>query len=137
MNEQLRANKQAIRAFLGTEAWTEEKLCALLAHAEDKLSYWSCCCLIGIATADHALQPNRNCAGYIGAYAAHLLEARRLPPASEAEKAFCALSDLRDYDGMLRVDEFDAQRRRIIRPIIRAELRRRASVGEPTELVAV
>lgn len=137
MNEQLRAKKQAIRAFLRTEVWTEEKLCALLAHAEDKLSYWSCCCLIGCANADHALQPNRDCAGYIGAHAAHLQEARRLPLASVAEIAFCALSDLRDDDGMLRVDESDAQRRRIVRPIIRAELKRRALVGEPTELVAV
>lgn len=135
MNEKLRADKQAIRAFLRTGVWTEEKLCALLAHAEDKLSYWSCCCLIGCATADHALQSNWNCAGYIGAYAAHLPEARCLPLANVAEMAFCTLSDLRDDDGMLLEDESDAQRRRIIRPIIRAELKRRAPV--PTELVAV
>lgn len=38
-------------------AYTDEKLAALLAHAEDgKLSFWSCCCFAGVPTANHALQ---------------------------------------------------------------------------------
>ncbi len=53
---QLRVYKQNIRAFLRTPVWTEEKLCALLAHAESRLALWSCCCLIGCANADHALR---------------------------------------------------------------------------------
>ncbi len=38
-------------------AYSDEKLAALRAHTEDgKLGYGSCCCFIGGATADHALQ---------------------------------------------------------------------------------
>jgi hypothetical protein len=44
-----------IEKFLQT-AYTDEKLAALLAHAQDgKLSHGSCCCLAGIPTATHPL----------------------------------------------------------------------------------
>jgi hypothetical protein len=40
--------------FLQT-AYTDEKLAALLAHAQDgKLAYRSCCCLIGFPSANHS-----------------------------------------------------------------------------------
>ena len=50
------SNEQIISDFLRT-AYTDEKLAALLAHAEDgKLAFVSCCCFAGIPTAVHALQ---------------------------------------------------------------------------------
>lgn len=48
--------EEIISDFLRT-SYSDEQLAALLAHAEDgKLAFDSCCCLIGIPTADHALQ---------------------------------------------------------------------------------
>jgi hypothetical protein len=42
--------------FLQT-AYSDEKLAALLAHAQDgKLAFCSCCCFIGVADSIHALQ---------------------------------------------------------------------------------
>lgn len=50
------ANEAIISDFLRT-AYTDEKLAALLAHAEDgRLTHSSCCCVLGIPTADHALR---------------------------------------------------------------------------------
>lgn len=44
-----------IKLFL-QQYYTDEQLAALLAHCQDgKFSFHSCCCLIGIPTADHAL----------------------------------------------------------------------------------
>jgi hypothetical protein len=49
-------NEEIITDFL-QKHYTDETLAALLAHAEDgKLAHCSCCCLVGIPTADHALQ---------------------------------------------------------------------------------
>ncbi|MCI0526562.1 MAG: hypothetical protein L0Y56_03795, partial [Nitrospira sp.] len=48
--------KAPLRAYM-QQHYSDEKLAALLAHARDgKLAYHSCCCFIGIATADHALR---------------------------------------------------------------------------------
>lgn len=111
--------KQAIRAFLRTPVWTDEKLCALLAHAESKLAFKSCCCLIGTATADHALR------GANDEYTrSHYMEAIDLPKALEAEIAYKYLTDYWN----------DGARRRILRPIIRAELKRREHLRIPVEL---
>lgn len=108
-------HKQAIRAFLGTSIWTDEKLCALLAHAESKLRFVSCCCLIGVATADHALRGETTY--WLNK---HYCVAKQLPLASEAENAYLWLN------GSIGSDEQDdANRRRVLRPIIRAELKRR------------
>ena len=69
-------------------AYTDHQLAALLAHAEDgKLVHYSCCCLIGIPTADHALKGRHRPLG------AHFVEALRLPGAAEANPAFACLFD--------------------------------------------
>lgn len=82
---------KAIERFLQT-AYSDEKLAALLAHTEDgKLSYWSCCCFVGVATADHALREK------MGSYAAsvepHYIEACDIEGADEAEQEFITLAE--------------------------------------------
>lgn len=55
MNNRLGDLKKAIRASFPN--YTTERLTAYLAHAQDgRVFYSSCCCFIGGATADHALQ---------------------------------------------------------------------------------
>lgn len=114
MNRDLRQAKHDIRAFF--IHYTDERLVALLAHARDgKLHYVSCCCFIGIATADHALR-ERNC---VGDEAGHYWRAQDLPGAFEAERAFYLL-------GKKNFSLLDnALRTRLIIPLIRAEMRRR------------
>ncbi len=116
----LREQKQAIRAFLRTPVWTEEKLCALLAHAQDKLSMWSCCCLIGAANAPHALKGTND---LTGKHWEHYYDAGKFPRAGLAEEAFGQMGS--SNFAWYRMDDGDALRRCRIRPIIRAELRRR------------
>lgn len=108
----------AIDKFLQT-AYSDDKLAALLAHAEDgKLSFGSCCCLIGSANADHTLQQS-NFAAVMGTpFAAHLLLARELPFAKEAEKEFDNLADS------------NSERREIVIPLIKAEIARRDALKE-------
>ncbi len=128
----LREQKQAIRAFLRTPVWTEEKLWALLAHAQDKLSMWSCCCLIGVATADHALKCQNH---KVGEHWWHYHQAYELPLAKEAELAFLQLGGNRGLCGPQGDPYYaDALRRRQIRPIIRAELRRRSRLASFPEV---
>lgn len=118
----LKFHKRLIREFLRTEVWTEEKLCALLAHAESRLSMWSCCCLIGCATADHPLRGKMPMPLWNTGHVDHILSAWASPVAVAAERAFCRLSDpLRSIS-----DEADELRRRRIRPMIRRELRERS-----------
>lgn len=122
----LQEHKGAIRAFLRTEVWTEEKLCALLAHAEDKLTYWSCCCLIGVATANHALRERAKEGGWMETNS-HYFIAKELPFAREAETAFSELGRPQEFPpNGYSPEKSDVLRRLRIRPIIRAELRRRA-----------
>ena len=108
-----------IEKFLRT--YPEEPLAALLAHAQDdKLSYWSCCCLIGCINAPHALKgitiaPD----GTAFTEYTHLREARSMPFAEEAEYEFCAIGINLDYALS------DALRRAVIIPLIRAEIERR------------
>ena len=71
--------------------YSDERLAMLLAHAEDgRLVYQSCCCFIGVATADHALQ------GKLDAGAApkqsHYVKATELDGARAAEIAFFELT---------------------------------------------
>ncbi len=106
--------KQHIRNFLRTPVWTDEKLCALLAHAESILSFNSCCCLIGVATADHALKGKTD-----SWWAPHYHLAQDLPLAPDAHHAFCSLPEFPS------LPDADVIRNRILRPIIKAELRRR------------
>ncbi len=113
-------HKQAIRRFLRTPVWTDEKLCQLLAHAESKLAFKSCCCLIGVANNDHTLRGENS--DYIDPYS-HYHDARDLPYATAAETAYKWIG-LHNYT--------DETRRRILRPIIRAEIRRRDQIKATT-----
>ncbi len=114
--------KTAIRAFMQRN-YTDERLAQLLAHARDgKLAYFSCCCFIGVATADHALRGDFGdpFAGFeTPGDNPHYPAAKQLPGAIAAEFAFQSLSTC-DYD--------DSMRRRILIPIIRAEMRRREKI---------
>lgn len=96
------------------EHYTDERLAMLRAHAEDgRLVFWSCCCFIGIATVDHALQ------GFTRASeAAHYRAAKRLDGADDAEVAACGLR----WHGL---EAGDACFRRLLLPLILWEQRRR------------
>lgn len=72
----------SIKKYLRS-AYSDERLAMLLAHCEDgKLSYWSCCCFIGIPTANHALEGNNDFRGAIGT---HYDVAKLNPLATHAE----------------------------------------------------
>lgn len=109
--------KTHLRAFMRRH-YTDERLAMLLAHAQEgKLHYYSCCCFVGIPTADHALQDTL--------YASHhyLGAVMGLPGAVIAQYAFYVLA----------VD--DVGRRRILIPIIKAEMRRRARMRRAADLL--
>ena len=79
--------KLEIREFM-RKHYTDERLAMLLAHARDgKLNFSSCCCFIGIATADHALRSE----DLNGLSSKHLKLARELKGAEKAEIAFLEL----------------------------------------------
>ncbi len=92
---------------------------------------WSCCCLIGVATANHALMPRilygNQTADEIDAWGGHYGVSREYPLAESAERAFLELGGNHKMFASPSGDqpEADELRRRRIRPIIRAELRRR------------
>jgi hypothetical protein len=117
----MRENKQAIRRFM-RENYTDERLAMLLAHARDgKLMYDSCCCFIGIPTAKHALatKVNGQSTYAIGTseWDHWIMVSRRLPNALTVEYAY------------KRLGRDDTDRRKILIPIIRAEMRRRERDG--------
>jgi len=90
--------------------YSDEQLAALLAHVESgRLSYNSCCCLVGIPLATHALRGEHE---YDSDGEAHLEMGRELPWAKEAEFEFALLGP-------------DATRRRILMPLVLAEMERR------------
>jgi hypothetical protein len=115
-----------IQKFLET-AYTDEKLAALLAHAQDgKLAYSSCCCLIGIPGADHALV---GAGEYCGPIVEHVNMTRaEVPYAAAAEFEFCGLG----VDERLGHPLSDVLRRERLIPLILAEQSRRAAM-RPTE----
>jgi len=115
--------KQAIREFMRNH-YTDERLVWLLEHArQGKLAFISCCCLVGIATADHALTGFHQRAdddvaqmfGFSAPSWKHYDSALRLSGARRAEHAYNTLA--KDFD--------DAKRRRILIPMVKAEIRRR------------
>jgi hypothetical protein len=124
MDMQLRRGKHAIRQFL-RNAYGDERLAWLLAHTRNgKLAYQSCCCLIGVATADHALQ---NKADVNRPAAAHYHLARKFAGAIEAEQAYWELG----YLGRSRsAQSSDELRRRRLIPLILSEMRRRQRVRD-------
>jgi hypothetical protein len=119
MDLQLRRGKQAIRQFLRT-AYTDERLTWLLAHARShRLAYQSCCCLVGIATAPHALKGK---ADVNEASASHYHLARRFVGAREAEQAYWELGYVAGSRSTASSDELRC--RRLI-PLILCEMMRR------------
>lgn len=118
MKYQLKECKRAIRNFLRT-AYTDERLAWLLAHARSgRLVYNSCCCLVGVVTADHPLQgkvPVRELA------TSHYALAKTFVGASSAERAYQDLG----YIGKARVPSADEVRRRRLVPLVKAEIWRR------------
>ena len=119
MDVQLRRGKHAIRQFLRT-GYSDERLAWLLAHARSgKLAYQSCCCLIGVVTADH---PLRGKTDVNEASARHYQLARKFVGAREAEQAYWELG----YVGGSRFTaSSDEIRRRRLIPMILYEMRRR------------
>lgn len=124
-----RARKQSIRDFF--EHFTDERLVWLREHARrEKLSYHSCCCFIGIANADHALQASGIDAGKF-AWGIHLTTARQLKGAEDAERAFYELGVTSKEENLILFNpppnwrDMDARRRRILVPMVKAEIRRR------------
>jgi hypothetical protein len=125
MHPVLKVARKDIRTFLSH--FSDERLAALLAHAQDaKLAFYSCCCLVGSATADHALQPRRKYWGEREQREPHYVRALELPGSDEAEWAFGhgLLAGARVWNEAAR----DALRRRRIIPILKAELRRRQHI---------
>lgn len=108
---------KAIERFLQT-AYTDEKLAALLAWAEDGgLSALSCCCLIGISTRVGSFNKAFEFSPAHGGTnrRSHYLIARSLEGAVEAELEFMGLGD-------------DGRRRARIIPLIHAEMEHRAAL---------
>jgi hypothetical protein len=121
VESELKRCKRAIRIFLRT-AYTNERLAWLLAHARSgKLSYQSCCCLVGLPTADHAL------AGKMSSQqiskSGHYWIGKAFLGAREAEWAYYRLGLVR----RARLDTSDETRRRRLIPMVLAEIQRRAS----------
>lgn len=102
-----------IKKFLAAN-YSDKQLAALLVHTgTGKLCYNSCCCLVGIPLATHALRTEEEFMNG-GRYDPHHLKARlELQFAEEAEKEFKALGDN------------DEARRRALLPLIYAETERR------------
>lgn len=122
MNEELRQHKQILRRAL-REHFPDAKLTQLVDHARSgKLAYTTCCCFVGILTADHKDGQLRGTLSRIPDKG-HLDEARRLlgRPWVDIEHAFCQLGYLRGAPRRVN----DVRRRRII-PIILAEIKRRS-----------
>ncbi|MGH9327514.1 MAG: hypothetical protein ACRD2B_12645 [Terriglobia bacterium] len=116
----LRVRKHAIRQYLRT-AYSDERLAWLLAHAKSgKLTYQSCCCLIGAATADHALRAKSD---VNLPSAAHYHLARKFIGARDAEQAYWELGYQHGYRPAQSSDEL--RLRRLI-PMILSEIRQRS-----------
>jgi len=127
---QFKQYKQDMRAYLRT-AYTDERLAMLLAHAQSgQLSYTSCCCFIGVATANHALRGR----GLNHPDIQHFHDAYAHPKAGAAMVGFAGIG----YRGAFF--DNDETRRRIVIPMIRAEMKRRemakVAVEQKEELVA-
>lgn len=118
MNIRLKEAKRAIRRYL-TSAYSDDRLAWLLAHARHgRLSYQSCCCLIGAATSDHAL---RGRTSLKDASSPHYIVARQFVGAQEAERGYYSLGVI---GKPWRLTQDELRRRRVI-PMLLAEMRRR------------
>ena len=116
-----KACKAYIRYFLQRN-YSDERLAMLLAHAQSgRLVYESCCCFIGVATANHGALAGEGEMRHMN----HLSDALALPGAVNAELAYRYLPGL--TTGQLEADEI--RRRRLI-PMIRAEIWRRDQLAQ-------
>lgn len=107
--------RRRIRAFM-QEHYTDENVAALLAHMRDgKFSFYSCCCFIGIPTANHAL---RSECSHLGIR--HYDVAKKLHGADLAEIALAEVGNV-----TANYDERDRIINRFLLPMVRAEIRRR------------
>lgn len=118
MTEQ-QQRKQILRQFM-RDHYSDERLAMLLAHAQEgKLSFDCCCCFIGSMNSPHPLRTQEENRVGDGSFS-HYLEAKALRLGIDAEVSYqkpCAKQDTKSAE--------DAIRRRILIPIIRAEMRRR------------
>jgi hypothetical protein len=126
MNATLKDNKRILRAWM-REHYTDERLSWLLAHARSgKLAYMSCCCFIGIVTADHALRG-------IGQGGTHHVRAlATLDGAKVAQEAYWSLCMSHGAQASM-----DVVRRRILIPMVRAEIKRRDRVASASPVACV
>lgn len=123
------AKTDAIERFL-REQYSDEKLEMLKKHCESgKLSFFSCCCFIGVVTADHANGQLKSRKEYYshenkpedGGGRTHYAEAKRLTDAVAAE---AEVLDLSFAYGTLA----DEERRNALLPLIVAEQQRRVGL---------
>jgi hypothetical protein len=119
--------KKHLRSYLRT-AYNDERLATLLAHARDeKLSFYSCCCFIGLPTAKHALK------GYIGSgylTEPHYQTAKGSYGADMAEYAYCQIG----WKLARTHASEEAARRRFLIPLVRAEMKRRELLRKEAQM---
>ncbi len=111
--------------------YTDERLAQLLAHAQDgKLAYNSCCCFVGIAfwPGDHPFALNMERMGHINP--THESDGKAASGGQKAEDAYNSLWVPGRFE-----EDMDAKRRRILIPMIRAEMRRRERLKK-SEVIA-
>lgn len=113
MDQQIfKQDKRTIREYMAAQ-YSDERLAMLLAHAQSgRLSHFSCCCFAGIPTAEHALQTE---------FAwSHGTSYTAIPGGNGASAAYLRLgtNDKVCFDEELR--------RRIVIPMVRAEMKRRS-----------
>lgn len=116
MNKYIKDSKKVLRGFM-REHYTDERLTWLLAHARDgKLAFFSCCCFIGVATADHTLRGK-----YFSYHAEpHYHAAKQLSGSAEAEQAYLSI--------MCAYPATNGSAHRRLIPMILAELKRRRTL---------
>ena len=123
------SNESVIAQFLRPPseggAYTDERLAMLLAHAEDgKLAFFSCCCLVGVSTAEHSLRGRTE---NVRDWNDHGATFGDVPMGDEVSKAFNALASSFEFDS------WDAERRARLIPLIKAEMSRRESIRTQPE----
>lgn len=116
----MKSNEQILTEYM-RQNYSDQKLAELLAFAEDgKLSYSSCCCFVGVPTANHSLMSMADAAS--ASDCDHYQSAIAIPEAPVAERAFRTLA-VDSADGSS--EERDAERRARLIPLIYAEIKRR------------
>lgn len=123
MNQAHRNRKQEIRSFFMREKYSDANLVRLLTHArEGKLQDASCCCFIGITTAPEHIHEGTLAdmpRDHIGHYSAAALNVGGMI----ADGAYATISGV------------DEVRRRILIPMILAEIKRRSKEEVTSESI--